>query len=45
MQLHDLTDFLRLSATLHLQLSAQGVGWQNILQIILPLTGFLKPWP
>jgi hypothetical protein len=34
MQLYDLTDFLRLSATLHLQLSAQGVGWQNILQIL-----------
>ncbi len=34
MLLYDLTDFLRLSATLHLQLSAQGVGWQNILQII-----------
>ena len=41
MPLHDLTDFLRLSATLHLQLSAQGVGWPNILQIITsrnPLT-------
>lgn len=34
MELHELTDFLRLSATLHLQFSAQGVGWGNILQII-----------
>ena len=32
--LHDLTDFLRLSATLHLQLSAQGVGRENILRLI-----------
>ncbi len=34
MKLYDLTDFLRLSATLHLHLSAQGVGWDNILQIV-----------
>jgi hypothetical protein len=34
MALYDLTDFLRLSATLHLQLSAQGVGWENIYQVI-----------
>lgn len=34
MLLYDLTDFLRLSAALHLQLSAQGVGWENILGII-----------
>jgi hypothetical protein len=34
MLLYDMTDFLRLSATLHLQLSARGVGWDNILQII-----------
>jgi hypothetical protein len=34
MKLHDLNDFLRLSAALHLQLSAQGVGWDNILQIV-----------
>jgi hypothetical protein len=34
MKLYDLNDFLRLSATLHLQLSAQGVGLDNILQIV-----------
>lgn len=34
MLLHDLTDFLRLSAALHLQLSAEGVGRENILRII-----------
>lgn len=34
MRLHELTDFLRLSATLHLQFSAEGVGGENILQII-----------
>jgi hypothetical protein len=32
--LHDLTDFLRLSAALHLQLFAEGVGRENILRII-----------
>jgi len=34
MLLHDFTDFLRLSAALHLQLSAEGVGKENILRII-----------
>jgi hypothetical protein len=34
MFLHDLNDFLRLSAALHIQLAAQGVGWDNILRII-----------
>ncbi len=34
MKLHELNDFLRLSAALHLQLSAEGVGWENILQIV-----------
>jgi len=34
MLLHDLTDFLRLSAALHIQLAAQGVGRDNILRII-----------
>lgn len=34
MKIHELTDFLRLSATLHLQFSAEGVGGENILQII-----------
>jgi hypothetical protein len=34
MGLHEFTDFLRLSSTLHLQFSAEGVGWANILQII-----------
>ncbi len=35
MKLHELIDFLRLSATLHLQFSAEGVGGENILQIIV----------
>lgn len=42
MALHDLTDFLRLSAALNMQLTAQGVGWENILRIIanrLPMNG------
>jgi hypothetical protein len=42
MGLHEFTDFLRLSSTLHLQFSAEGVGWPNILQIISnrkPLSG------
>ena len=34
MSLHDLTDYLRLSAALNMQLTAQGVGWENILRII-----------
>jgi hypothetical protein len=34
MLLHDLTDFMRLSAALNIQLAAQGVGWENILRII-----------
>jgi hypothetical protein len=34
MLLHDLTDFMRLSAALNMQLSAEGVGWENILRII-----------
>jgi hypothetical protein len=34
MALHDLTDYLRLSAALNMQLTAQGVGWENILRII-----------
>lgn len=34
MLLHDLNDFLKLSAALHMQLAAQGVGWENILRII-----------
>jgi hypothetical protein len=34
MALHDMTDFLRLSAALNMQLTAQGVGWENILRII-----------
>jgi hypothetical protein len=34
MLLHDLTDFMRLSAALNIQLAAQGVGWENILLII-----------
>jgi hypothetical protein len=32
--LHDLTDFLRLSAALHMQMAAQGVGWENILRLV-----------
>jgi len=43
MLLHDMTDFLRLSATLHLQLSARGVGWDNILQIITNRTSLASP--
>jgi len=31
---HDLTDFLRLSAALHLQLAAESVGRENILRIV-----------
>jgi hypothetical protein len=34
MALHDLTDFLKLSAALNMQLTAEGVGWDNILRII-----------
>jgi hypothetical protein len=34
MSLHDLTDFLKLSAALNMQLAARGVGWGNILRII-----------
>jgi hypothetical protein len=34
MPLHDLTDFLKLSAALNIQLAAEGVGWGNILRII-----------
>ena len=34
MELHELTDFLKLTATLNLQFSSQDVGWENILQII-----------
>jgi hypothetical protein len=34
MMLHDLTDFMRLSAALNIQLAAEGVGWENILRII-----------
>jgi hypothetical protein len=34
MALHDLTDFMRLSAALNMQLAAEGVGWENILRII-----------
>ena len=34
MSLHDLTDFLKLSAALNIQLMAEGVGWGNILRII-----------
>jgi hypothetical protein len=34
MELHELTDFLKLSATLNLQFSSKEVGWENILQII-----------
>jgi hypothetical protein len=34
MALHDLTDFLKLSAALNMQLTAEGVGWENILRII-----------
>ena len=32
--LHDLTDFMRLSAALNMQLAAQGVGLENIVRII-----------
>jgi len=42
MLLYDLTEFQRLSADLHLQLAARGVGWNNVLQIItnrMPLAG------
>jgi hypothetical protein len=34
MALYDLTDFLKLSAALNMQLTAEGVGWENILRII-----------
>jgi hypothetical protein len=34
MLLYDLTDFMRLSAALNMQLAAQGVGWENIVRII-----------
>jgi hypothetical protein len=34
MELYELTDFLKLSATLNLQLSSEEIGWENILQII-----------
>jgi hypothetical protein len=34
MLLHDMTDFMRLSAALNMQLAAQGVGWENIVRII-----------
>ena len=34
MALHDLTDFLRLSAALNMQLTAQGVGRENIVRLI-----------
>jgi len=43
MELHEFTDFLRLSATLHLQFSAEGVGWANILQIIANRTPLADP--
>ena len=43
MGLHEFTDFLRLSATLHLQFSAEGVGWENILQIIANRKPFANP--
>ncbi len=35
MKLHDLNDFLKLSAALHLQLWAKGVGWDNILESVV----------
>ncbi len=41
MLLHDLTEFMRLSAALNIQLAAQGVGWENILRIVtnrMPMT-------
>jgi hypothetical protein len=34
MLLYDLTDFMRLSAALNIQLAAQGVGWENIFLIL-----------
>ncbi len=34
MKLHELKDFLRLSAALHMQLWATGVGWDNILEMV-----------
>jgi hypothetical protein len=41
MMLHDLTDFLWLSASLNMQLTVRDVGWDNILRIIanrMPIT-------
>ncbi len=43
MLLHDFTDFLRLSAALHLQLSAQSVGKDNILRIVTNRMPFNQP--
>jgi hypothetical protein len=34
MELHELTDFLRLSATLNLQFASKEIGWENVLHII-----------
>jgi hypothetical protein len=34
MALYELADFLKLSATLNMQLTAEGVGWENILRVI-----------
>lgn len=34
MSLHDLNEFLKLSAALNIQLAAEGVGWENILRIL-----------
>ncbi|MBN1568767.1 MAG: hypothetical protein JXA73_13040 [Acidobacteria bacterium] len=43
MLLHDLTDFMRLSAALNIQLAAQGVGWENILRLITSRMAFNRP--
>jgi hypothetical protein len=43
MLLHDLTDFMRLSAALNMQLAAQGVGLENIVRIITNRTPMNRP--
>jgi hypothetical protein len=43
MLLHDLTDFMRLSAALNMQLAVQGVGWENIVRIITDRAPMNRP--
>jgi hypothetical protein len=43
MLLHDLTEFMRLSASLNIQLAAQGVGGENILRLITNRMAMNRP--